>query len=69
MSFYMLMLTKFESRDIFIPILITKGLIRNFKKHKDKTRISVKLGDFLGIFPNYYQHDIITYGLKYGTKC
>ena len=53
MSFYMLMLTKFESGDIFIPILTTKGLIKNFKKHKDKTRILIKLRDFLRIFPIY----------------
>ena len=51
MSFQMLMLTKFESKGIFRLISTTKGLIRNFKKHKDETRISVKLGDFLGIFP------------------
>ena len=33
-------------RDIFIPILTTKGLIRNYKKHKGKTEISTKLTDF-----------------------
>ena len=46
----MLMLTKFELKDIFIPILTTKGLISNFKKHNDETRITLKLKDFLRIF-------------------
>ena len=47
----MFSLTKFVIKDNFRSNLIIKGLFKNFKKRKDETRISVKLRDFLGIFP------------------
>ena len=59
MSFLMLMLTKFELKDIFIPILTTKGLISNFKKHNDETRITLKLKDFLRIFHYLFNSDLL----------
>ena len=57
MSFYPIILTRFDENDYFRSNLTTKGLFQNFKKHKNKTKMLVKLGDYLGIFPNNNNND------------
>ena len=50
----MVILTKFGIKDNIRADLTTEELFRNLKKkHKDETRISIKLKDFLRIFPNF----------------
>ena len=42
-----------QIKGYFYTILTIKELIRNFKKYKNKIRISITLRDFLKNFPSY----------------